>query len=129
MNTLSLQDLKILVVDDDRDSREMMIVALEAEGAEVKAAESAQVALRTLTDWQPDLLVSDIRMPDADGYTFLQEVRSQSLDLPAIAVTAFAGEDDRIAALAAGFQQHLSKPIDLDLLYETIANLMQRPAL
>ncbi|MBW4439794.1 MAG: response regulator [Plectolyngbya sp. WJT66-NPBG17] len=125
MNTLSLQDLRILVVDDDRDSREMMIVALESEGAEVVAAESVESAFTALSNWQPDLLISDIRMPDADGYSFLQLLRSQSLMMPAIAVTAFAHEEDRQEALAAGYQCHLSKPIDLELLYRTIADLIR----
>lgn len=125
MNTLPLQDLKILVVDDDRDSREMMIVALESEGAEVVAADSVKSALAALSDWQPDLLISDIRMPDADGYGFLQVLRSKSLMIPAIAVTAFAHEEDRQEALAAGYQCHLTKPIDLELLYSTIAALVK----
>lgn len=129
MNTLPLQDSRILVVDDDRDSREMMIAALEAEGAEVIAVESAQSAFTALTTWQPDLLISDIRMPDADGYTFLQTLRSQSFKMPAIAVTAYAGDDDRLAALEAGYECHLSKPIDLELLYSTIAALMKRSTL
>ncbi len=129
MNTLPLQALRILVVDDDRDSREMMIVALEAEGAEVVAVESVQSALTALSDWQPDLLISDIRMPDSDGYSFLQTLRSQSLSFPAIAVTAFASKEDRQEALAAGYQDHLTKPIDLELLYSTITELIKQSAL
>ncbi|MBD1846199.1 response regulator [Cyanobacteria bacterium FACHB-63] len=125
MDTFPLKALRILVVDDDQDSREMMIAALEAEGAEVMAAESVQTALITLSTWQPNLLISDIRMPDADGYSFLKALRSQSITIPAIAVTAFAREDDRQEALAAGYQSHLSKPIDLELLYSTIAKLIR----
>lgn len=125
MNTLPLQALRILVVDDDRDSRDMMIAALEAEGAEVVAVESVHSAFTALSNWQPDLLISDIRMPDSDGYSFLQTLRSQSLTIPAIAVTAFAHEDDRQQALGAGYQFHLTKPIDLELLYSTIVELTQ----
>ncbi|MER3432340.1 MAG: response regulator [Leptolyngbya sp. ERB_1_1] len=125
ISTLPLNALRILVVDDDRDSREMMIVALESEGAEVVAVESVQSAFTALLDWQPDLLISDIRMPDSDGYTFLQTLRSQSFNAPAIAVTAFAREDDRREALAAGYQSHLTKPIDLELLYSTIVELIK----
>ncbi|MBD2081251.1 response regulator [Leptolyngbya sp. FACHB-17] len=125
MDTFPLQALRILVVDDNQDSREMMIAALEAEGAEVIAAESAQAALITLSTWKPNLLISDIRMPDADGYSFLKALRSRSITIPAIAVTAFAREDDRQEALAAGYQSHLSKPIDLELLYSTIATLIR----
>jgi len=125
MSTLPLQALRILVVDDDRDSREMMIAALEAEGAEVIAVECVKSAFAALSDWQPDLLISDIRMPDSDGYSFLQTLRSQSFNAPAIAVTSFAREDDRLEALAAGYQSHLTKPIDLDLLYSTITELIK----
>ena len=126
MDTLLLQTLRILLVDDDRDSREMMIVALEAEGAEVIAVESVQAAFTALTHWLPDLIISDIRMPDADGYSFLEALRSQSFDISAIAVTAYASDDDRQAALAAGYKCHLSKPIDLELLYGTIVMLTQK---
>jgi two-component system, OmpR family, response regulator len=118
-----LQGLQILVVDDDRDSREMMVVALEAEGAKVVSVETVQSAFEALSDWKPDFIVSDIRMPDADGYGFLKGLRSRNLNIPAIAVTAFARDEDRQAALDAGYQEHLSKPVDLDLLYETIAKL------
>lgn len=129
MNTLPLQALRILVVDDDRDSREMMIVALEAEGAEVVAVESVRSAFTALSDWQPDVLISDIRMPDSDGYSFLQTLRSRSLTFPAIAITAFASLEDRQAALAAGYQYHLTKPIDLELLYSTLTDLIKQSAL
>jgi two-component system, OmpR family, response regulator len=123
MDALVLQALKILVVDDDRDSREMMVIALETEGAEVKSVESVQAALDALLDWQPNLVISDIRMPDADGYEFLAKLRDRNLTMPAIAVTAFARDDDRTAALEAGYARHLTKPIDLDLLYQTILGL------
>lgn len=125
MDTLLLEAVRILVVDDDRDSREMMIVALEAEGAEVIAAASVQAALSTLSIWQPHILISDIRMPDADGYSFLKTLRSRCITIPAIALTAFARESDREEAFAAGYQSHLSKPIDLELLYSTIFKLVK----
>jgi two-component system, OmpR family, response regulator len=125
MNAPMLQALKILVVDDDRDSREMMVVALETEGAEVISAESVQSAFAALLQWRPDLIISDIRMPDADGYGFLEKLRSLDFNMPAIAVTAYARDEDREAALAAGYQCHLSKPVDLDLLYRTIAQLTE----
>ncbi|MBE9011505.1 response regulator [Pseudanabaenaceae cyanobacterium LEGE 13415] len=124
METLPLQGLRILLVEDDQDSRDMMIVALEAEGAEVVAAENVRSAFAVLSDWQPELLISDIRMPDSDGFSFLQELRSRSITIPAIAVTGSADEDERKQALEAGFQCHLPKPIDLELLYRTIAELV-----
>lgn len=125
MDAPVLQGLKILVVDDDRDSREMMVVALEAEGAKVISAETVQSALDAVSNWKPDFIISDIRMPDADGYGFLQSLQSRNLNVPAIAVTAFARDEDRQAAIDAGFRYHLSKPVDLDLLYRTIADLAQ----
>lgn len=124
MNTLPLRDLRILLVEDDLDSREMMIVALEAEGAEVVAVEDVQSAFTALSDWQPALLISDIRMPDSDGFSFLQALRSRAIMIPAIAVTGSTSDDERKEAFAAGFQRHLPKPIDLDLLYRTIVELM-----
>ncbi|GAP94501.1 response regulator [Leptolyngbya sp. NIES-2104] len=124
MNTLPLQGLRILLVEDEPDSREMMIVALEAEGAEIVAVENVTSAFTALSGWQPDLLISDIRMPDSDGFTFLQTLRSQSILIPAIAVTGSATDDERKEAFAAGFQRHLPKPIDLDLLYQTITELI-----
>lgn len=125
MDAPVLRGLQILVIDDDRDSREMMVVALEAEGAEVVSVETVQSAFEALSGWKPDFIVSDIRMPDADGYGFLQGLRSRNFNIPAIAVTAFARDEDRQAALDAGYQDHLSKPVDLDLLYKTIAKLAQ----
>jgi two-component system, OmpR family, response regulator len=124
MDAPALQDLRILVVDDDRDSRDMMLVALETEGAQVISVGSVQSAFEALMNWQPDLIISDIRMPDADGYGFLQSLRSKGFKMPAIAVTAFARDEDRRDALEAGYQCHLPKPIDLDLLYRTIVELM-----
>lgn len=129
MDTLPLQGLRILLLEDEPDSREMMIVALEAEGAEVVAVETVRAALSTLSDWKPALLISDIRMPDSDGLTFLQTLRSQSIMIPAIAVTGSATDDERKEAFAAGFQRHLPKPIDLDLLYSTITELIPQSTL
>ncbi|MGG6263539.1 response regulator [Leptolyngbya sp. AN03gr2] len=124
MEALPLQGLRILLVEDDRDSRDMMIVALEAEGAEVVATEDVRSAFAALSTWQPDLVISDIRMPDSDGFSFLQELRSRSITIPAIAVTGSADEDERKQAFDAGFQRHLPKPIDLELLYSTITELI-----
>ncbi|MCU0549381.1 MAG: response regulator [Leptolyngbya sp. Prado105] len=124
MNAPVLQDLRLLVVDDDRDSRDMMVAALESEGAEVISVASARSAFEALSNWRPDVILSDIRMPDADGYQFLQSLQSRGFNIPAIAVTAFVRDEDRQAAFDAGYQHHLSKPVDLDLLYQTIAQLM-----
>lgn len=126
MTNFTLQALRILVVDDDRDSRDFMIVALEGEGAEVKAARSVAEAMMAIADWQPDLLISDIRMPDTDGYSLIRQFREQFASTPAIALTAFARNEDREEALAAGFQRHIPKPVDLMELYDAIATLIRR---
>jgi CheY-like chemotaxis protein len=135
MSNYTLQTLRILVVDDDADSRDFMTVALEGEGAEVKAVGSVAEALATIEDWQPDVLVSDIRMPDEDGYHLMRQLREQSMSRSTgssvvpigIALTAFARDEDREEALSAGYQAHLPKPVDLLELYRTIAQLTGRP--
>jgi signal transduction histidine kinase len=116
----TLRDLRIMLVDDDLDTLQMLTVALEEAGGEVKACSSATEALATLAGWKADLLVSDIGMPNEDGYSLIRKVRALEPELggaiPAIALTAFAGVADRSRALSAGFQKHLSKPIEpLDL--------------
>lgn len=142
-----LNGLRLLVVDDDRDSRELLIVALESEGAEVTAVSSVEDALLAIQQSIFDILVSDIRMPGEDGYSLIQKVRAaeacrtqpvptiasepaegikSSIHLPAIALTAFARPEDRIEALEAGFQQHLAKPVNLDELIAVIAELAGR---
>lgn len=117
---MSLSGIRILVVDDDTDSRDFITFVLEQEGAEITAASSAVEALDALSQCQPDLLVSDIGMPEIDGYMLMQKVRSWSLErggqIPAIALTAYAGEYDQQQALSAGFQAHMSKPAEPDRL-------------
>jgi two-component system, OmpR family, response regulator len=122
-----LNGLKLLVVDDDQDSRELLIVALESEGAEVIAVGCAEAALSCVRQDSPTLLVSDIRMPDQDGYSMIRQIRAEGKQsLPAIALTAYAHDEDRLEALNAGFQVHLAKPVDLDELVQTILQLVGR---
>ena len=120
--------LQALLVDDDRDSREFIAFLLEQYGVRVTEAQSAHEALSTLEQAKFDLLISDIGMPDMDGYTLIRQIRKQSPDrggeIPAIALTAYAGEIDRRRALAAGFQQHISKPIELELLMQVILTIV-----
>ena len=117
---MSLSGIRILVVDDDTDSRDFITFVLEQEGAEITAASSAVEAFGALSQCQPDLLISDIGMPEIDGYMLMQQVRSWSLErggqIPAIALTAYAGENDQQQALSAGFQAHISKPAEPDRL-------------
>jgi PAS domain S-box-containing protein len=127
---LDLSQLKILVVDDEADMRELMRVVLQTYGAQVQVVGSAVEALQQLKDWQPDLLISDIGMPEIDGYMLLRQVRQlppeQGGRIPAIALTAYAGEHDQQQASAAGFQQHLAKPAEPEQLVAAIVLLVQR---
>ncbi|WP_414519202.1 PAS domain S-box protein [Nostoc sp. PCC 9305] len=111
-----LAGVQILLVDDQADVREFFSFALEQYGATVTAVESADEALQTLVQSQPDILLSDIGMPFMDGYMLLREVRKlppeQGGQIPAIALTAYAGEINYNQAMAAGFQKHLPKPVD-----------------
>jgi PAS domain S-box-containing protein len=122
---LSLQGIHVLVVDDEPDLLAFLRVLLEQSGAIVTAVESAQTALDVLNRSAVDVLVSDIQMPQMDGYTLIHQVRSlQKLEqLPAIALTAYASEVHREQALAAGYQQHFAKPVELAVLVTAIAQL------
>jgi PAS domain S-box-containing protein len=125
-----LNGLRVLFVDDERDSRELVTFLLEQQGARVTQVKSANEALTQLQQAEFDLLISDIGMPDMDGYTLLRQIRArspgQNRDILAIAVTAYAGEIDQRQALAAGFQQHITKPIEPEILQQTIWTLVQR---
>jgi PAS domain S-box-containing protein len=110
-----LRGLKVLVVEDEIDARELLVEMLSRCKAVVKSAGSAQEALKLVTEWLPDVLVSDISMPEVDGYTFIQRVREMTSNggIPAIAVTAHARDKDQEHALDAGFHGYLTKPIEL----------------
>ena len=126
-HTFNLDKVKILVVEDDSDTREFLIFILEQYGARAIAVDSAYDALDTLTSTQPDVLLSDIGMPEVDGYMLLRKIRALSPErggnIPAIALTAFAGEIDYQQAMSAGFQRHLAKPVEPAKLIKTIASL------
>jgi PAS domain S-box-containing protein len=125
--SLDLSGIRVLVVDDDPDSREFISFALELYGAEVTTASSVSEALQTLEELKPDVLVSDIGMPEMDGYEFLRQIRKCTPEqgglTPAIALTAYAGEFDQRQAVAAGFQMHISKPVEPDALATAIIKL------
>lgn len=122
-----LDGVKILVVDDEPDARELIQRVLEDCGAEVRLAASADSALTTYHEWRPDVLLTDIGMPHEDGYSLIQRVRSLTAEdggnVPAAALTAFARPEDRKRALRAGFQIHLAKPIDPTELVTVAASL------
>jgi PAS domain S-box-containing protein len=125
-----LSGIKVLVVDDERDARELLRRVLADCGAEVLAAATAAEALR-LVEWeQPHLLVSDVGMPEVDGYELLRQLRTLGAarggKLPAIALTAFARSEDRTRALRAGFLVHVSKPVEPSELVATVASVAGR---
>jgi PAS domain S-box-containing protein len=126
----TLAGTRVLVVDDDDDSREFVTFVLELAGAEVIPTSSAIKGMQILAQSQFDILVSDIGMPEIDGYAFLQQIRARLVfsgrQIPAIALTAYAGELDQKQALAAGFQQHLSKPVDPEQLVEAVVTLVKK---
>ncbi len=122
-----LRGLRILVVEDEDDTRELLVTALEQCGAEVAAVASVAAALAQLDEQVPDVLVSDLAMPEEDGYSLIRQVRARPSErggqVPAAALTAYARAEDRVRALAAGFQMHVPKPIDPSALVRMVANL------
>jgi hypothetical protein len=131
---VSLDGLHVLVVDDEADARRMLLKVLESVGARVTTAGSAAEALDILADATdrenaPDVLVSDVGMPDQNGYDLIRELRRRGYHvgrLPAVALTAFAHHDDASKAQLAGFQIHIPKPVDLHKLAEAISSLAGR---
>ena len=121
----TLRGVRVLVVDDDPDARESVAAVLEQAGATVQAVESAGDAVESLEREPSDVLVSDIAMPGVDGYTLLGRARARlrGREIPAAALTAYAGSEDRGRALAAGFQAHLAKPVDPAQLVAVVAEL------
>ncbi|MEL6461851.1 MAG: response regulator [Cyanobacteria bacterium J06621_15] len=122
--------IKALVVDDEPDARELLAFILEEQGAEIELAACAKEALSKLKTFVPDILISDIGMPEEDGISLLNKIRqlpyNQGGNVTAIALTAFAAEEDRKKSLDAGFQMHLTKPVDTDELIETVINLTNK---
>jgi signal transduction histidine kinase/ActR/RegA family two-component response regulator len=122
-----LTGVRVLVVDDEPDAREILEEVLSQAGAEVKTAADAAQALDVLLDFTPDVLVSDLAMPGEDGLKLIRKLRARVPDrvasIPAIALTAYTRPEDRVQALAAGFQMHVPKPVDPTELVVTIASL------
>ncbi|MBD2460214.1 response regulator [Oscillatoria sp. FACHB-1407] len=122
-----LDKLSLLIVDDDFDSRFLLTYILEQEGANVTSVASATEALEILERQQPDVLLSDIAMPETDGYRLMHQIKSNGLDrggaLTAIAITAMVDEESGQRAMLAGYQFFLAKPIDQQALVGAIAHL------
>jgi CheY-like chemotaxis protein len=115
-----LDGVRILLVEDEKDSRDLIAEILRGAGGDVKAVASAREALEEIPVYRPEILISDIGMPDEDGYSLIRRIRDRSPEegglIPAIAVSAYAREEDRIRSLSAGFQMHVAKPFEpLDL--------------
>jgi CheY-like chemotaxis protein len=124
-----LEGIRVLLVDDDSSAREALAPMLEDDGATVIAVGSAAEALETLERARPDVLVSDIGMPDVDGYALVRTVRARERErggrLPAVALTGYGGAEDRARAHAAGFDAHLAKPFEGAELARVVASLVR----
>ncbi len=125
-----LSGLSVLVLDDEHDARELLASMLGMRGASVRVAASVKEALSVIADSRPDVLVSDIGMPIEDGYDLIERLRAlpapEGGALPAVALTAYARTADRTRALLAGFNAHLTKPVEIDRLASVIASLAAR---
>jgi len=122
-----LTGLRVLLVEDEPDARDLLTFTLTGSGAEVQAVESVQEALLDLESFNPDVLLSDIGLPTESGYDLIEKIRalpSATSQIPAVALTAFATEKDRQRALASGFQLHLSKPVEPSALIQAIDQLV-----
>lgn len=129
-NGHTLRDLKVLLVEDGEKTRIALAQLLSAQGAEVRAEASAQDALVTFKIFRPDVVVSDIAMPQEDGHSLMRRIRERGPedggDTPAVALTAYAEPRDREAAFASGFQEYLNKPVDIRTLSDVILKLAKR---
>ncbi|MBD2515212.1 PAS domain-containing protein [Nostoc sp. FACHB-973] len=124
---LELTGIRVLTIDDDPDARELLTVLLTEYGAEVLTVASAAEVLANLESFQPDVLVSDIGMPEVDGYSLIQQIRTltpeKGGEIPAIALTAYARVDDSQRAITSGYQRHITKPLDPEELVQAVVAL------
>lgn len=131
LHSASLAGVRVLVVDDEPDTLELLTLALTHSGGEVRVANTVAVALDILDEWKPDVLVSDIGMPSEDGYELIRNVRvrepERSGAIPALALTGYAGPEDIVRVLAAGYQRHVAKPVTPSELIATVASLAMKP--
>ncbi|HVY48866.1 MAG TPA: response regulator, partial [Minicystis sp.] len=123
----ALDGLSVLVVDDEDDARELLTSVLEGAGAAVRAARSVAEALARIAEQRPDVLVSDVGMPEADGYALVRAVRElDGARLAAVALTAYARGEDKTRALGAGFDVHVPKPVDPAELIRVVSQVSPR---
>ncbi|MHC5746051.1 MAG: PAS domain-containing protein [Nostoc sp.] len=127
---LELTGIRVLTVDDDADARELLTVLLAEYGAKVLTVGSAAEVLANLESFQPDVLVSDIGMPEVDGYSLIQQIRALTAEkggeIPAIALTAYARIEDSLRAITSGYQRHVTKPLDPEELVQAVVALAHR---
>jgi CheY-like chemotaxis protein len=126
---VKLAGIRILVVDDETDAREMLNTALSGYGAAVQTVSTARAALKVIPLYEPRILISDIGMPEEDGYVLIRRVRElppPHNDVPAIALTAYARPEDRMRALAAGYDEHVAKPAEPEALAALVASMLAR---
>lgn len=131
-SSATLRGVRVLVVDDDADQREMLTAVLEHLGAVVTTATSVDGALALVERERPDLVISDVGLPGEDGFSLVSRLRARPSaadeDLPVIALTGYDSPHDHARALQVGFRAHLTKPASLDALLATIAAVMRAPA-
>jgi PAS domain S-box-containing protein len=124
-----LEKLQILVVDDDADTLDYLLTVLEQYGAKVTAVSSAREAMSAIQRFKPDVLVSDIGMPEEDGYALIRKIRALEAEqggrIPALALTAYARGEERLRAISAGFQMHMAKPVEPVELISVVAKLVE----
>jgi CheY-like chemotaxis protein len=123
---IDLRRVQILIVDDEPDARDFAVFVLQRHGAQVTSAASAQEALSLFEQIKPDILVTDLGMPETDGYSLLKQIRqlNPNQPTPAIALTAYASEEDRQRSIEAGFTVHIAKPVDPEDLLQAIQHIL-----
>ncbi|MFB2876877.1 MULTISPECIES: response regulator [Floridanema] len=124
-----LKGFRVLIVEDDPDTRDLYNIIFEEVGAEIITVTFASEALDIIESYEVDIVISNITLPDGDGCLLVREIKARlaqrGKNISAIAVTGATGDDARIRSLAAGFQKHLSKPVDIDDLVKVVANLTE----
>jgi CheY-like chemotaxis protein len=125
-----LEGFRVLVIDDEEDARELLTIALTQSGAEVRTAATVRSALDVLDQWKPHVLVSDIGMPDEDGYDLIRTVRALEPDkggtIPALALTGYASAEDAARTRLAGYETHMAKPVAPNDLVVAVASLVAK---
>jgi signal transduction histidine kinase len=129
-SAVEITGVRVLAVEDEPDACELIRLILESSGAEVRTARSAAEGYAVLDEWKPDLILADIGMPHEDGYDFIRRVRAREVErgglIPAVALTAYSRTEDRVQALAAGYQMHVVKPVEPQDLLLVVASLTGR---